>query len=181
MLTVMAANKSRLFGMPNPTLTGTLAGVVSGDNITASYATTADASSPPGVYAITAALNDPSSQLSNYIVTNTPGTLTVLPAPVPVPPVPPAPPLPPPPSLPPAPLPKAPAVVSPGVVQVTDPVTRQTRTFTPFVGYAGDVRAAVADVTGDRVADIIVGTGQVRAHESFGRFVAQTYWRLPHP
>jgi hypothetical protein len=133
-LTVTVDNQSRLFGTPNPALTGTPSGVVGGDNITASYATTADASSPPGTYAITATLNDPLNRLRNYTVTNTPGTLTVIsPAPV--------------------------VVGGFGVVQVTDPATGQVSTFAPFAGYLGEVRVAVGDVTGDGVADIVVGSG----------------------
>lgn len=76
-LTVTANNASMPLGGPLPTLSGTLGGVVNGDNITASYATTATANSPVGQYPITATLNDPGSRLVNYTVTNTPGTLTV--------------------------------------------------------------------------------------------------------
>ncbi len=80
-LTVTAANLSRPYGGSGPTLTGTLTGVVSGDNITASYTTTAMAASHiiPGGYAITPTLNDPNNRLSNYLVTSSNGTLTVTP------------------------------------------------------------------------------------------------------
>jgi RHS repeat-associated protein len=80
-LTVTAANQSRPYSSPNPTLTGTLSGVVSGDNITASYTTTATAASHvvPGGYAITPVLNDPNNRLSNYGVTSNNGTLTITP------------------------------------------------------------------------------------------------------
>ena len=77
-LTVMANSTSLAFGLPIPALTGTLTGVVAGDGITASYATTAVQGSPVGPYAITATLNDPNSKLSNYSVTNTPGVLTII-------------------------------------------------------------------------------------------------------
>ncbi len=53
--------------------------MINGDNITASYSTTATSSSDvkSGGYAITATLNDPNSRLSNYTVTNNSGTLTI--------------------------------------------------------------------------------------------------------
>jgi hypothetical protein len=51
--------------------------VFSGDGITASYATTATSESTPGNYAITATLADPDHKLANYVVINTPGTLTI--------------------------------------------------------------------------------------------------------
>jgi hypothetical protein len=76
-LTVTVASASRAYGLANPTLSGTVTGVVNGDNITATYATTATAASAPGTYPITATLVDPGSRLSNYSVTNTAGTLTV--------------------------------------------------------------------------------------------------------
>ena len=61
-------------------MTGTLSGVVAGDNITVSYSTTAGQFSHVGSDQITATLIDPSGRLSNYNVTNTSGTLTVTPA-----------------------------------------------------------------------------------------------------
>jgi hypothetical protein len=79
-LVVMGANKSRTYGATNPTLTGTLTGVINSDNITASYSTTADTNSPVGGYAIIPALNDPGSKLANYSVTTNNGALSVTPA-----------------------------------------------------------------------------------------------------
>jgi hypothetical protein len=76
-LAVTAGNQTMTYGGAVPTLTGTLTGVVAGDGITASYATTASSTSTTGSYPITATLNDPNSKLSNYTVTNTPGTLTI--------------------------------------------------------------------------------------------------------
>jgi hypothetical protein len=76
-LSVTADNQSMAYGGTVPTLTGTLSGVVAGDGITASYSTTGTSTSAPGPYPITATLNDPNSKLSNYAVTNTPGTLTI--------------------------------------------------------------------------------------------------------
>jgi hypothetical protein len=80
-LTAKADDQSKVYGAALPTLTGTLAGVVNGDAITATYGTAATAASPVGTYAITVTLNDPGSKLSNYNVTTTNGTLTVNPAP----------------------------------------------------------------------------------------------------
>jgi hypothetical protein len=76
-LTVTANNTSMPYGSALPTLSGTLTGVISGDNITASYSTTATSTSPVGSYPVTAALNDPNGKLGNYTVTNTSGTLTI--------------------------------------------------------------------------------------------------------
>ena len=64
----------------NPVFSGTITGVQSGDNITATYATTATAASPVGRYLITPTLVDPNGKLGNYAVTITNGTLTVTPA-----------------------------------------------------------------------------------------------------
>jgi hypothetical protein len=76
-LTVTADNKSRAYGSANPTFTGTITGVQNGDNITASYSTVADASSPIGTYSIVPALNDSNGKLTNYSVTINDGSLTV--------------------------------------------------------------------------------------------------------
>jgi hypothetical protein len=77
-LTVTVNNQSRLYGQPNGTFTGTVAGVVPGDGITATYSTSATQFSAPGLYPITAVLNDPNGKLGNYSVTIDPGTLAVL-------------------------------------------------------------------------------------------------------
>jgi glucuronoarabinoxylan endo-1,4-beta-xylanase len=76
-LAVTVANQTMTYGSALPSLTGSLTGVVSGDGITATYATTATATSPVASYPITATLVDPNSKLANYTVTNTPGALTV--------------------------------------------------------------------------------------------------------
>ncbi len=80
-LSVSADNNSRPYGGANPTLTGTLTGVLSGDGITASYTTTATSASHllSAGYAIVPVLNDPNDLLSNYLVTSTNGTLTITP------------------------------------------------------------------------------------------------------
>lgn len=77
-LTVTAADKTREFGAPDPVFTGTLTGVVPGDDITASYATTAVSTSLPGTYPIVATPNDPLGRLANYTVTAHDGVLTIV-------------------------------------------------------------------------------------------------------
>ncbi|HXO39612.1 MAG TPA: MBG domain-containing protein, partial [Candidatus Acidoferrum sp.] len=81
-LSVVAANASRLYGDPNPVFTGTLTGIKNSDNITASYASAADPTSPVGTYAIVPTLADPTTKLGNYTVTSSNGNLTVAPAPL---------------------------------------------------------------------------------------------------
>ena len=76
-LTVTAANATRYYGVNNPTFTGTITGIQNGDNITATYASAATATSPVGTYPIVPTLVDPSSKLGNYNVISTNGTLTV--------------------------------------------------------------------------------------------------------
>jgi hypothetical protein len=49
-----------------------------GDNITATYATTATAASPAGTYPIVPTLVDPTAKLGNYAITSNNGTLTVV-------------------------------------------------------------------------------------------------------
>jgi hypothetical protein len=78
-LTVTASNAFRLAGQANPVFTGTLAGVVNGDNITAVYSSPATPASPVGTYPIIPALADPNGRLGNYSVTTNDGTLTVNP------------------------------------------------------------------------------------------------------
>jgi hypothetical protein len=74
---VTANNASRPYGTPNPAFTGSVNGIQNGDNITATYASTASVSSPPGTYLIVPALTDPGNKLPNYAVTLNSGTLTV--------------------------------------------------------------------------------------------------------
>jgi MBG domain (YGX type)/Bacterial Ig-like domain (group 3) len=81
-LSVTAADAGRLYGQPNPSFTGSVVGIRNGDNITASYSTTATQNSPAGTYAIVPTLADPDSRLGNYTVTGTNGTLTINPAPL---------------------------------------------------------------------------------------------------
>ena len=76
-LTAVTNDKAITFGEGLPTLDGTLSGVVNGDNVTASYSTTATATSGAGTYPITVSLNDPDTRLGNYSTTLTDGTLTI--------------------------------------------------------------------------------------------------------
>ncbi|MEA2337723.1 MAG: hypothetical protein QOE82_1730, partial [Thermoanaerobaculia bacterium] len=81
-LSLRANDAAKLYGASLPALTGTLAGVVNGDNITATYSTTATAASAAGTYPITGQLSDPASRLRNYDVTLIPATLTIGKAPL---------------------------------------------------------------------------------------------------
>jgi len=81
-LVVTLDNQSRVYGAPNPTLTGTVTGLRNGDNITAAYVTAASANSPVGSYLITVGFTDPNNLLTNYSVTTNTGTLTITPAPL---------------------------------------------------------------------------------------------------
>src|SRR6185437_2319481 len=76
-LSVTAADKTKVYGDANPSLTGILTGVKNSDAITAGYSTSATAGSPVGAYVVAPSLNDPTGKLSNYTVTSTDGTLTV--------------------------------------------------------------------------------------------------------
>jgi MBG domain (YGX type) len=76
-LTVKADDKSKTYGDANPALTGSITGIQNGDDITATYNTTATASSSVGDYAIEPSLTDPGNKLGNYNVTKTNGTLTI--------------------------------------------------------------------------------------------------------
>ncbi len=78
-LIVTANSVSRALGSSNPTFTGSIVGLQNGDNITASYATTATVNSPAGPYPIVPTLIDPNGKLPNYSVTTNNGTLTVTP------------------------------------------------------------------------------------------------------
>ena len=76
-LTVVAGNASRPYGGADPVLTGTIVGLQNSDNITASYTTSAEVSSPPGNFDIVPVLSDPDGKLPSYSVTLNNGTLTV--------------------------------------------------------------------------------------------------------
>ena len=82
-LTITAANKTKVYGTANPTLTATITGFVNGDTAASldtpvALATTADNASPAGSYPITAG----NTADANYTITHVSGTLTVTPAPL---------------------------------------------------------------------------------------------------
>ncbi len=81
-LSVTADNTNRIYGAPNPAFTGGITGLAHGDNITATFGSSADTNTPPGIYPIIPALVDPDAKLGNYTVTTNPGTLTVTAAPL---------------------------------------------------------------------------------------------------
>ncbi len=77
LLTVTVDSSLMLVGStPLPTLTGTVSGLVPGDSVTVVYSTIATASSPVGMYPITADVSG--SALVHYQVTVTPGTLYIV-------------------------------------------------------------------------------------------------------
>ena len=77
-LSVTANNASRNAARPTSVFSGTLVGVVNGDNITATYASSATSNSPAGTYPIMPTLVDPSSRPGQLLFSITNGTLTVL-------------------------------------------------------------------------------------------------------
>ncbi len=81
-LTVAGANATRLYGDPNPSFTGTITGIKNLDNITATFASAATATSPVGTSPIVGTLSDPTNKLPNYTVVSNNGTLTITPAPL---------------------------------------------------------------------------------------------------
>ncbi len=81
-LIVTENSASRIYGVTNPALTGSITGLQAGDVITASFTSAAVTNSPVGAYAISFTLSDPGSKLGNYIVTTNNGTLTVTNAPL---------------------------------------------------------------------------------------------------
>ena len=76
-LTVTVSNASRLYGVTNPVLSGSIVGLQNGDNITATYSTAATTTSPVGTYPIVPTFSDPNGRLGNYTVTTNGGLLTV--------------------------------------------------------------------------------------------------------
>jgi hexosaminidase len=83
-LTVTAANVTRQAGTTNPVFTGTISGLVNGDNITATYSSSANSASAAGTYSIVPALVDPNNLHTNYAVNLVNGVLTVTPPPPPI-------------------------------------------------------------------------------------------------
>jgi len=63
-LVVTADNQSRVYGVANPVLTGTLSGLQNGDPITDNYTCAATVTSSVGGYAIVPSLVDPGGNWS---------------------------------------------------------------------------------------------------------------------
>ncbi|MDB5739927.1 MAG: hypothetical protein JWP16_967, partial [Alphaproteobacteria bacterium] len=78
-LTITAANLSRLYGAANPALTQTSSGLVNGDTVAGTAATSAGIASNVGSYAITLGSLTAGA---NYTVTFVPGALSITPAPL---------------------------------------------------------------------------------------------------
>ena len=76
-LTVTEHSASRSYGATNPVLSGSIAGLLAGDNITASFISAAATNSPVGAYPITFSFADPGSRLGNYFVITNNASLTV--------------------------------------------------------------------------------------------------------
>ena len=81
-LSVVVANQGKSYGQVDPTLTGTVAGVMNGDHVTANYATAANATSHviANGYPITVTGLSGSKAGDYTIAASTPGTMTVVPA-----------------------------------------------------------------------------------------------------
>jgi autotransporter-associated beta strand protein len=84
-LSVTSDDQTKTYGNPFTAFTGTIVGLMNGDDITASYASNgsaADAAVTASPYPIDVVLNDPGSKLSNYVLTDNVGNLTVARAPL---------------------------------------------------------------------------------------------------
>jgi hypothetical protein len=79
-LTVTADDATKVYGDPNPVLTGTVDGLKNGDALTATYTTEATQGSPAGDYTIVAGIEGAAAD--NYAVTPVNGTLKVTKAPL---------------------------------------------------------------------------------------------------
>jgi hypothetical protein len=73
-----ANNLTKSLNAPNPTLTGSLSGAVSGDGLGVTFTTTAVQNSPVGTYAVNPLISDPLGRLAYYNVNVSPGTLKVV-------------------------------------------------------------------------------------------------------
>jgi sugar lactone lactonase YvrE len=74
-LSAKANDVTRVYGLGNPTFTGTVTGAVNGDVLTATYTTTATASSAPGMYSIAPVISGAAA--GNYVSALENGTLTI--------------------------------------------------------------------------------------------------------
>jgi hypothetical protein len=75
---VTPAAASKTYGDAEPTLSGTLAGFIAGDNVTASYTRTAGETVTGGPYVISATLS-PTAALGNYDITSNTANFTINP------------------------------------------------------------------------------------------------------
>ena len=76
-LTVTVNSTNRVYGSANPAFTGTVAGLLAGDNITVTYTTGATPASPAGDYDVVPSFSNPDGSLTNYLVVTNVGTLTI--------------------------------------------------------------------------------------------------------
>ncbi|NEU09389.1 T9SS type A sorting domain-containing protein, partial [Flavihumibacter sp. R14] len=80
-ITVVNTNRSKVYGdvLSNTDFTGSITGVVAGDNITLTRSSTGQGATAVAgsTYPIVATLSDPGNRLSNYTVSNDNGALTV--------------------------------------------------------------------------------------------------------
>lgn len=81
-LTITADNRTRAYGATNPVFTGTVAGLVTNDQLSVTFTSAVTATTFSGNYPITATITDTNGVLPNYNVTVTNGTLTITPYPV---------------------------------------------------------------------------------------------------
>lgn len=78
-LSIVANDVTRAAGQANPSFAGTISGVQNGENITATYDSSATAGSPAGTYPILPTLKDGAGTIGNYALTISKGTLTITP------------------------------------------------------------------------------------------------------
>ncbi len=79
-LTLTADNATRIYGLPNPTLTGSISGEVSGDTFTESFFVDTTPQSNAGIYSMTPSVTG--RDIAQYLLKAFPGTLTITKAPV---------------------------------------------------------------------------------------------------
>jgi len=78
-LVINVNSATRLYGQQNPNFTGTVVGVLPGDNVVVTYSSSATSASPAGNYPIGANVSGTSA--NNYVAVIYPGALAITPAP----------------------------------------------------------------------------------------------------
>lgn len=78
-LSIVATDATRLAGQANPAFSGTVTGVKNGEAITATFDSSATATSPAGTYDIVPTVKDGAGTLANYAITTSNGKLIVTP------------------------------------------------------------------------------------------------------